>query len=99
MKADAQTVKLQFAAYAELRSLQPFAHTFVEILYLLAVVGVGQTEHRTLVLYGLEFVVKVASHSLRGAVRVEGFGVCRLQILQFLQEEVELAVRDDGLVQ
>ena len=83
MKADAEAVELQFAAYLERCALQPFADTFVELLHFLSVVGVGQAEHGTAVKHRLELVVQVASHTLRGAVGVEYFGVCVLQILQF----------------
>ena len=98
MKADAESVELQFATDLERLSHEPIAHALPEVGHFLPVVCIAQREHRPRVNHGLELVVEVASHTLRRAVGIVHLGMPRLEVLQFMHHEVELLVGDDGSV-
>ena len=96
---DGKSVVLHFAAHLEGLSPQSAAHAVVPLAHVLLAVGVGQRQHGIFVGHLLELTAQVASHALRGRVRVGHFGVQGFQILQFVHQQVELLVADDGLVQ
>ena len=99
MQADAQSVELQFAANLKGFAMQSLTHPLVELRHLLAVIGIGQTEHGTLVHHRLKVVAEVRPHSLSGAVGVGQLGMQRLQVLQAVHLHIEVLVGDDRCIE
>ena len=99
MKADAETIKLQFAAYLKGSAMKSLAHTLVEFSHLLTVIGIGQTEHRALVKYRLKLIVEIRPHAPGRTVRVVQLRIHLLQVLQTMHLHVKLLIGDDWRIE
>ena len=92
VKADAQTVELQFATDLKRCPHQTIAHPFPEISHLLSVVSIAQRKHWSGMHNRLELIVEVAAHPLSGAVCIEKFRMFCFEVLQFVHQEIELLI-------
>ena len=96
-QGNGQAVDLEFDDVPDRLAVQQLADAFVELAQLGGTVGVVDRQHRHAMADADEPLDRLAADALGGAVGRDQFGMLGLELLQFVEEPIELAVGDLGL--